>query len=255
MYKFGLKLWSINKNYVDEAIRLYENGFYDYIELFAVPGSYQDFIGIWKKLNIPYVIHAAHSAKGLNLAKKEMFSENVVLANEAKKFADELDAEIIIFHPGVDGQIEETVSQLNKIYDSRIVVENKPYYGIYDNLICNGSLPEEIEFVLKNTGVGFCLDIGHAIYSANAKKIDKINILRKFLKLNPKIFHISDGDWNGTYDDHKHLGEGSFDYKKIFSILSDQVIMSIETEKNFENSLRDFEKDINFLRKMIKDEL
>ena len=251
MYKFGLKLWSINKNYVEEAIRLYEQGLYDYIELFAVPNSYQDFVEVWKSLKVPYVIHAAHSAKGLNLAKKEMFPENLILANEAKKFADELNAQTIIFHPGVDGRIEETANQLNKIYDSRIVIENKPYYGIYDNLICNGSLPEEIEFIIKNTNVGFCLDIGHAIYAANAKKIDQVNFIKDFLKLKPKMFHLSDGDWNGVYDLHKHLGTGNFDFLKIFSILPDHVIISIETEKSFKDSLRDFEEDIIFLRKTI----
>ncbi|MBD3231355.1 TIM barrel protein [Candidatus Dependentiae bacterium] len=248
MYKIGLKLWSTNLNYIKEAKRLFGEQIYDYIELFAVPGSFEGYIKLWKKLKIPYVIHAAHSAVGLNLAKKNFCKQNMKLTNEAKRFADELHANIIIFHPGINGEIEETVKQLNMIYDSRIIIENKPYYGIYNNVICNGSSPEEIEFITKNTNVGFCLDIGHAIYFSNAKKMNKIKCIKRFLQINPEIFHISDGDWNGIYDEHKHLGKGDFDFKKIFSILPKDFCMSVETEKCFEKSLEDFEDDVFFLK-------
>ncbi len=37
--KYGLKLWSTNDYYISEAIRLYKEGFYNYIELFIVPDS------------------------------------------------------------------------------------------------------------------------------------------------------------------------------------------------------------------------
>lgn len=250
MYKFGLKLWSINENYIKDAKKLYEKGVYNYIELFAVPNSYKKFINLWKDLDIPFIIHAAHSAKGLNLAKKEFLSDNLKLAQEAFKFADDLNAETIIFHPGVDGDIKETVRQLNKIIDSRIVVENKPYYGIYDNVICNGHSPEEIKFVMENTGVGFCLDLGHAIYSANTKKIGPFLYIKEFLKLNPKMFHISDGDMNGVYDEHKNIGKGSFDIKTILSLVPEDSYISVETNKNFKSSLKDFEQDVARLREM-----
>ena len=40
MYKRGLKLWSVNTDYYyDEAIRLYREGKYDYIELYVVPDT------------------------------------------------------------------------------------------------------------------------------------------------------------------------------------------------------------------------
>ena len=54
MRKFGLKVWSTNENYINEVVRLHEEKFYEYVELFAVPGSYKEFINLWKDLNIPY---------------------------------------------------------------------------------------------------------------------------------------------------------------------------------------------------------
>ncbi len=71
MYKIGLKLWSRNTDYYyDEAIRLYNDGVYDYIELYVVPNM-TDTIEKWKKLDIPFIVHCPHFAHGFNLAKIE----------------------------------------------------------------------------------------------------------------------------------------------------------------------------------------
>jgi deoxyribonuclease IV len=250
MRKLGLKLWSTNKQYIKEAIRLHENSCYDYIELFAVPNSYNEVISLWKQLTIPYVIHAPHYSCGLNLAKKEAFKNNMQMAADALRFADDLGANIIIFHPGIDGDIKQTVHQLHQIKDSRIVVENKPYYAL-NKLICNGYSPEDIKFVMDNTGVGFCFDIGHAIYSANAQQIDQIAYLKKFNGLNPKLYHLCDGNWCGVYDEHKHFGAGSFNFEKILPLLPVECLMSIETEKSYGDSLKDFEGDVWLLKRLL----
>jgi len=254
MYKIGLKLWSTNQNYIKEAIHLFEKGVYQYIELFAVPGSYEKFINLWKSLNIPYVIHAPHSYVGLNPAKKEKRNENLKLINETMRFANDLNVEIIIFHPGVNGEIKETAYQLGQIKDPRIVVENKPFLGLNDE-ICNGSTLEEIKFVIDKAKVGFCFDIGHAINSANYQKIEHFKYLNEFNKLQPKIYHLTDGDFNGVYDEHKHLGKGSYDIKRIVvEILPTDCLITVETNKNFKDSLRDFEEDAYFLKNITKKE-
>lgn len=38
--KIGLKLWSINTDMINKAIKLYEQNYFDYIELYVVPDSY-----------------------------------------------------------------------------------------------------------------------------------------------------------------------------------------------------------------------
>ena len=37
--KIGLKLWSLNENYIKPARELFKEKIYDYIELYAVPSS------------------------------------------------------------------------------------------------------------------------------------------------------------------------------------------------------------------------
>ena len=47
MKRYGLKLWSINKNYINAAKSLYEKNIYDYIELYAVPNSFDEYAALW----------------------------------------------------------------------------------------------------------------------------------------------------------------------------------------------------------------
>lgn len=245
IYQYGLKLWSTNTQYLEEAVLLYNKNIYSYIEIFVVPGSYSDYCKYWKNLSIPYVVHAPHFTQGLNFANAEKFSYNKKLAFEAFKFADELKSNKIIFHPGVNGDIKETVSQIKKIFDERIIIENKPYWGANKKDICVGNSVEEIKFVLNSLNVEFCLDISHAICSANAKNEKPLEFIKKFIKLKPKIYHLCDGDYNSVIDMHKHLKDGSFPLKEIKKLIPQDSQITIETDKNFDNSLNDFIEDVN----------
>jgi len=249
-FQFGLKLWSINENYIEEAVRLYNDGVYSYIELYAVPGSYEKYISIWKNINIPYIVHAPHFRDGMNLAKREKSESNKKLIKEAQQFADSLSAKWIIFHPGISGDIKETASQLKEIGDKRVLIENKPYYALGDGLICNGTTPEEISFIIKSAEVGFCMDVGHAICSANAKKIDFISFLRKFIDLKPELFHLTDGDINGIYDRHDHFGKGTFPIGEILNLVPSNAMITVETIKDSNSILHDYALDLDKLKEM-----
>lgn len=251
MFKFGLKLWSVNTdNYPNEASKLYEQGYFDYIELYAVPGT-QDTIDKWKTLNIPFVIHAPHFRHGVNLAQKESLEKNLKHYEETKIFADALNSEHIIFHPGIGGDIEETARQLNIINDDRILIENKPHKAIpsMSARFCTGSKVKEIQFVLDNTNVGFCLDIGHAIAAANSFKQAPYEYVKKFISLNPTMYHLSDTDMDSEYDYHYNFGKGSLEVAAVLANIPKGSLISIETIKNFKDSLEDFKDDIKFLRK------
>ncbi|MGC8770404.1 MAG: TIM barrel protein [Brevinematia bacterium] len=250
MYKIGLKLWSINENYINEAIRLYEDGYYDYVELYAVPDSYDRFANLWKKLKAPFVIHAPHFGSGLNFSIKEQLETNRKYAFESFKFADLLKADKIIFHPGVNGDIEESIKQINSMRDDRMVIENKPYLGNGENLFSIGSTPEEIKFILDSTNISFCLDFGHAICSANAHKREVFGFIKEFLSLSPVMFHLTDGDFNGVYDSHLHYGDGSFPIDKLTSFVPEGAMITNESVKNYTDKLDDFVNDVLFLRKL-----
>jgi sugar phosphate isomerase/epimerase len=260
MYKFGLKLWSTNRGYVNDAIKFFDAGLYHYIELFAVPDSFEHTISIWKPLKkIPFVIHAAHSSVGFNPAKPECFERNLELADEAFRFSEVLSADTIIFHPGCEGNIEETINQFKMIKSkhdaqtNKLVVENKPYYGKIDGqpIICNGYNPTDIQKAMKECSIGFCLDIGHAIYAANALKQEPFQFLGKFYELKPKMYHLSDGDINGVEDLHLNIRKGNFDFQRVLKDIPKGSKISLETDKKTTENLTDFVDDIRNINNII----
>lgn len=252
--KLGLKLWSINDTYIHEAKRLYEENVYDYIELYIVPDSFQKFNYFWKELGVPFVVHAPHFMHGVNPGKREKHVDSFKKAQEAISFADALDAQYIIFHPGIEGTKENTVEFFKSLDDERVLVENKPYYAIMDGLICNGNNPEEIKYIIENARVGFCFDIGHAVCSACTRKIDYLEYVSQFLMLNPVMCHLTDKKVDEELDQHLHFGSGSIDLREIINRIGLEAMVTIETMKDSQDNLNDFVEDVKFLRKLQKNE-
>lgn len=248
-YLNGLKLWSTNDNYVNPALELYKKFEFDYIELYVKPGTFNDYIDLWKSLKTPFIIHAPHYGDGFNFSLRDKFENNKKLASEAIKFADALKSNYIIFHPGVNGTLEETISQIIKISEKRILIENKPQLGLKDEK-CVGHSPDEIKSIIEATGAGFCLDIGHAICSANSKEIAPISYIKQFISLNPSMYHFTDGDYKSPYDSHLHFGEGNYPVKDILKLIKNDSAITNEAKKDSLNNLDDFKKDMDFLKKL-----
>lgn len=255
MRKFGLKLWSTNTGYYyEEAKRLYADGVFHYIELYIVPDTMET-IEKWRILHEEFGIlinlHAPHFMHGVNLAKADKRDENFRVYGQVKQFADALDVEYIIFHGGIDGNIEETVKQLKFFGEPRAVLENKPFRAIPNKMggvFCRGATFDEIKYVLDEVQCGFCLDFGHAICSANSQKIDKWEFIERLNDFAPAVYHLTDlKDVNSEYDSHIHVGFGSMDIKKALEFVSENRILTVETEKNFKDNLNDFEGDIERL--------
>lgn len=251
-HKLGLKLWSINTDfYYNEAIRLFENNVFDYIELYTVPNSLAT-VSLWKKLKdeykIPFIIHAPHFAHGFNLAKIEKEKTNFEIYCEVKKFADELSAEYIIFHGGIEGNILETARQLASFCDNRALIENKPKMGLpgdLGSLPCRGFNIDEIKTVIDVAKCCFCFDFGHCICSANAQGIDVYKYCEEFIQtFKPQMFHLTDFlDMTSIYDSHLHLGEGQMDLGKIIKMIPDNSMVTLETVKNSKENIDDFVLD------------
>lgn len=251
MLKRGLKLYSSNRNYLAQARLLRERNRYDYIELYCLPETLAEFSPIWEPSLGPYVVHGPHTWHNLNFSVKEMRQNNLRLAQDAQRWADHLRADTIIFHPGIAGDIAETVYEMRSLSDGRIVVENKPYYLETDPRICNGCFVEEIKVVMDGVGCGFCLDMGHAVFAANAKKIPPFGLIRDFAALKPRIFHLTDGDSAGVHDSHLHLGAGSFDLRAMLGLIPEGSPVTIETIKDSQESLDDFDADVRYLEALL----
>ena len=254
MYKLGLKLWSVNTDYYyDEAIRLYNEKVFDYIELYVVPNTL-DKLEKWKKLKSPYLIHCPHFAHGFNLAKQDKLESNLKIFKEVQKYADDLNSEYIVVHGGIDGCIEETAKQFKKLNDTRTLIENKPMIALPNKMngkFCRGFSPEEINQVIKTASCGFCLDFGHAICSAASQKTNPYSYIEKFINIKPKMFHLTDNtDMSSGFDTHEHLGSGQINFKKIKTFLQDNAIITLETDKDSKKNLDDFIQDCLFMRKI-----
>lgn len=234
-----------------DAVRLFEKKVYQYIEIYMLPGTEKKMVDMWKGLGIPYVVHAPHFMAGLNLAKREQKESNLKLTNETRRFADKLSAENIIVHPGIAGDIKETARQIKDINEPRFLVENKPYYAIIDDLICNGTTAEEIAFVMEEAGIGCCLDIGHAFCAARGLKKEPMAFLKDFFGLQPEMFHLTDGDYSSEYDRHDHIGKGNYDMKSIVKLIPAGKRVTIETVKDSKEGLSDFEEDIKAIKDII----
>jgi len=252
--KLGLKIWSTNDYYIKEAQELFRKGIFDYIELFAVPQS-ENFIKLWSSVEIPFILHAPHSLAGFNPAQSSKESKNFENLITLEEYRKALDPEYIIFHPGLDGTIKESIRQFRilkekfpKIHKISLI-ENKPVKGL-NGENCIGTTPKELDYLQKNTGMNLCLDIGHATCAANSIKANIWNFLRQFIELNPLIFHLSDGIINSEVDEHLNYGKGNFDLEKIISLLPEDPIISIETNKTPDKKLNTFINDAMLLRNL-----
>lgn len=187
MKNFGIKLWSkdIIKNFdfAKESIEAVKKGYFDYIELFALPDSYADTCNEWKNLigDLNVIIHSPHNLFGVDTGNKDELNNNLRKLKSSQEFADLFDSEIIILHTGMKSEtkyLEESIRQFNIINDKRIAVENMPCYcSVLKNLL-HGTTPEEIKYFISETKSKFCLDFSHAICAnLNLKRLQQLKIM------------------------------------------------------------------------------
>lgn len=243
MYRIGLKVGSINTQYTEEIIEYYDKGIFQYIELFVPIGSYQDTIGYWKQFHIPFGIHAPHTLAGLNLANPADYVSNRAKIEETIKFADSLNASYIIFHSGTNGRAEETVRQLSPYLDARFLIENKPVKGFGGDYICVGTCYYELKEMINALKCGFCLDFGHAICAANTFKKNPLEFIAQLQKLNPRVYHLTDGDYKSEIDSHYHYGLGTFPLRDLLDFVPDKGMITNEAKRDNMATLKEFYQD------------
>ena len=251
--KLGLKLWSSNTFYIKPALELYRQGVFDYVELYVDPGSERDVLGQWRGNGLPFFLHAPHSYSGLNFSKREGETKNQRILKEVESYRLALNPKYVIFHPGIQGSLNETIRQINNlkkefpdIFKSDLI-ENKPKIGLKGES-CLGASPEETEWIIGETGLGLCLDIGHAICFATWAQIGWEEVVNQFMELKPKVYHLSDGNISSHTDSHLHYGEGNFELSKIIKLIPSDIYVSVETEKDPKLNLKDFERDVSYLK-------
>lgn len=249
MLNLGLKIGSKDTRYTDEILQYYEHGVFQYIELFTISDTFDDTISYWKQFNIPFGIHAPHSAAGLNLANASARIANKAKIAESVRFADSLKAQYIIFHSGTNGMPDEVVNQLTPFADERFLIENKPIRGL-DGSTCVGCVYGDLKLIIDGIGkgTGFCLDFGHAICAANTLKKEPFEFIKELTTLNPRVYHLTDGDYRSELDSHLHYGEGSFPLKKLLPFVPNGGMVTNEAKLNNSDNLEEFYTDSRMLK-------
>ncbi len=252
MPKIGIKLWSTNIEVLPQVSDMYSRAIFDYIELYFVPGTLKEVEERWSGLKVPMVVHAPHSGHGFNLANKDLVTSNLEIFKDTIRCADALEADTIIVHGGNGGTKEETIQQLKSLRDSRVLIENKPKMGL-NGKECIGYMPEHIiEIIVKCSLSGFVLDFNHAVCASRSLSCDPLEYIRRFLSINPRMFHLGDGDYCSLVDKHMNLGYGNMPLNKFIAFLSQRAIITLETPNDFSKGLCDFEDNKLFFNRLIK---
>lgn len=226
--KYGVKLWSTNNNLYKDVISLINQEF-DYLELLYVPFQEKD-VQLLIDAKVPMIIHTPTLTQGICFSYNDI-GKNYRFFEMTQEFANKLNAEYIIMHPDF-GKKKNFTNFLRKIDDQRVLIENMPKYGTENELAIGYSISEIKEF-LEIGNFGFCLDFEKAIKSALAQNISYKGFIKELMKLNPNMFHISDGKTNNFRDEHLNLGEGNFDLKFLKNCIdkSENKLVTIETPK------------------------
>lgn len=248
--KIGLKFWSTNDHYIPLIYKLKEQCSFDFIELFAVPESFESYGKLWKDLDLKYTIHAPHWLFEFNLARSEYEKNNISCFKETKKFADLLESDSIVVHGGVEGTVETTDHQLRLLNDSRIILENMPVKGLKGHN-CVGSTVEQVEKLMPAVHGRFCLDISHAVCSANSLHQDPYAYIRKYNQFKPVMYHLSGMSTDSFIDKHLHFWEGDLDIDSVMNAIPFDASIVIETRKESEKNLDDLIRDYHHLNRYI----
>jgi len=244
--RYGIKLWSTNYEWFSEAVERYKNKEFDFIELYVVPGSFdEEKLRILKE--IPVNIHAPHFKHNFNLMLDN--ENNIALFEEVKKFANFFNSDYIVVHPGVGDDFSILKKNLTRINNKQLIIENMPYRAL-NGKVCYGYSLEQMEKIM-GLGFGSCLDFSHAVKSAISQKIDTKKFLKQLMMLKPKVFHISDGNSKEEKDEHLDLGEGNFDLRFIKNLIlnSHSPTIVFETPKK-NNNLKNDMKNINYFKQL-----
>lgn len=262
MRKFGIKLWSNdfvkNPNFVRQCVKSVKDGYFEYIELFVLPNTYEDIHAKIKNelKDISVVIHAPHSGQGFDTGNRERFAQNCSDLKASQQYADLLNSNIIILHPGFedsDDCLNESIRQFKMFNDARIAVENMPYLCSSTNRILHGTSPAQIRKFVEEVKCQFCFDMSHAICSSNSYKRDIFADLAEYKSLNPVVYHFCDGHFASHNDEHLHCREGDYDLSLLLNkYIDEHAFVTMETGKGLPTSIQPWLEDIVYIKSLEK---
>lgn len=261
MIKYGIKIWSTNKEWFQPAIDLFKQGKIDFGELYIVPDSFE-----LKELEVlkqmPFEVHASHFTHKFNLLE---FDEKQIelFKTQVMKTADFLKSRFIIMHPGVGDNKDIFKKNSAKISDKRVLMEtmvNTGFIGEGGNKMdkgveCFGHSEEQLRFIKQECGFNICFDFAHVIAGAVSQKLKYKDFIKSLLSaLQPVYFHVSGGRIDSEHDEHLNVFDGNFDMKWIKNTLlryskAQDIYLVFETPK-MGNGLGNDIKNIEYFKSL-----
>jgi len=233
--ELGLKLWSTNTDLVFRARALVHEGIFSYLEITVVPGTTPR---PFADTGIPCVIHAPADRFGIDIALPEGAGAARDALAECSRWADALDAEHIILHPGSES-LDNAVAFLAGVNDTRICIENMPRAGLGgEHLI--GATKDELSALLGGK-FRFCLDLNHAVKAAAAEGVEYHRFIRDLIPLSPVMFHLADGHSAVLTDEHLPIGTGDYDMGFLLQCITESPSqrVTLETPRMATHSLNE----------------
>ena len=244
--KFGLKLWSINTDLIDQAVHLIDEKIFDYIELMVIPDSeIKPFL-----IDVPYIIHIPHEKFGVNIGNPAAKEYSLQKINESIIWANRLNAKHLILHAG-HGSMQHATDLLRGLSDSRLLIENVPKVGLGGEAMI-GYSPAQIEELIGDSDMGLCLDFGHAVKASVSLGVDYKEYVKRFVGLKPRVFHVSDGMLSEERDKHLGIGEGEYDFEFITNCIYMNKAISYTTFETPRISLDSLESDLENINEFEK---
>lgn len=195
-----------------------------------------DFAETAASYTLRYSVHCPVSDGNIAEPNEKIRQASVEVLEETAKIADKIGAEILVLHPGYclepalfsasEQALSRSVAELGRIqeeYTVRFAMENM------GSLPCLHFRTPAFLKTVREAGLGFCLDTGHA--SLNG-------VLDEFLKEKPDHLHLHDND--GKEDLHAACGSGKIDFDKVLGCGAESAVIECMTRENTEASLRFF---------------
>jgi sugar phosphate isomerase/epimerase len=99
------------------------------------------------------------------------------------------------------------LDRLSQELGVKVGLENMPR-----GMFSMGTTPETLLEMVEGTGLGICLDVGHA---------NTMGLLSEFMALKPRLVNLHVHDNKGSFDEHLPIGDGTVDFGMVVGTLAD----------------------------------
>ena len=202
-----------------------------------------------KSQGLKYTLHAPFADINIASPSKPMLQASLKRLEKSMAFANALDAEVWVFHPGMKTGISMFYPGQDWIQNVRSIQLLSKLAEKYNLQIALENVPEPFPFTMKTvrhftkfyaeTGLdlSLVLDVGHAHIS------NEISLFLKAFK--DKIVHIHVSDNIGEIDNHLGLGYGKINWHKFAKSLkriSYSKTVMVESVEHVEESLKELKR-------------